>query len=783
MKFSRNLISKFIDISQINNEKICKTLNDIGLEVESVSKIEIPKNIVIGKVIEKTKHPDATKLNVCKVDVGNEVLQIVCGASNVAKDQFVPVALIGAKLEKLTIKKSILRGIESCGMICSSTEIGLPKIEDGIFVLDESIGELVLGKELLQYQIFNDTLFEVGITPNRGDCFSLFGIAKDLAVAFNLNLKVYKDKERNNDITLGIGRILNISFDENLQSSLYYKVVELEKLKNFVNLKLYLAFCDNLHEDYLQNIVEFSVYMTGVLINAYKIDSYDKKFLDNGKKIILNIKKDSNGVESVYYNGDKLSDICIYIDDKYKAGTNSRLVIFEASFAPANHIAEIIFKNNLKTTENIAYLSKRGSSPALEDGMTFLCSILLEMSESLIYSSSQEIIQNYPLRRIDFIFDDINNIIGNKIGNEEIANILKKMNFIVNSASDESFIAVNPPLYRQDINTVQDVAEEILRIKSIDSITSNPQKFKQYKNMDENYNFYKFKRAVSQKAIANRFFECVHYLFYKKEILEFYGYETLPKNLDLANPITSDLDTLRSSLIPAMLDSVLRNQNYGFTSIKLFEIGSIYNKNRDESLSLAFVVSGNKTNPTYPNPKGESWNFYSFVESISQIIGKFTLIPANANIIYHPNICANIIKNENNIGVIGKVNPFIASKLEISDESFICEISLYNLFEDYKIPHIFKEFSKYQISQRDITILVDKNLSFLELKNAIIQENFDNLKEIIPLDVYTNSIFGDKISLSFRILFQSMIKTLNEDELKIDNIIDFLKDRFKAIPK
>ncbi|RAX51797.1 phenylalanine--tRNA ligase subunit beta [Helicobacter sp. 16-1353] len=783
MKFSRNLLSRFIDISQISDEQLAKTLNDIGLEVENITKIGIPKNVVLGKVIRKIKHPDADKLSVCDVDIGNEILQIVCGAKNVSKDQYVPVALVGANLGNLKIKKSTLRGIESNGMICSSTELGLPKIEDGIFVLDSSIGELVLGRELCEYEIFNDTLFEVGVTPNRGDCFSLLGIAKDLAVAFNLKLKIFKEKERNNDVTPGIGRILNVSFDNNLQSSLYYKVVKFEKLEILVTLKFALALCDKLQKDSLRNIVEFATYMTGVLINAYKFDSYNSNFLDNNAKIHLHIKKDQKGIESVYCENNKLSDIGIYVDNKYNANENSALVVFEAIFIPAKYVSEIIFNNQIQVTDEISYYSKRGSSPLLEDGIAFLCYLISGMSKSTIYSSSQDIIQNYPLKRIDFNFDDINDIIGNVIKSEEITDILKKMDFKINPTSDDSFIAVNPPLYRQDINTIQDVAEEILRIKSIDSVTSIPQKFTQYQSIDINYYMYRFNRSIAQKAIANKFFECVHYVFYKKDILESYGYETLLENLDLSNPITNELNTLRSSLIPAMLDSIARNKNYGYDSIRLFEIGSIYTKNRVESKSLAFVASGNKTSPKYPNPKGESWDFYSFASSISNVIGRFNLESTSANIIYHTNICANIMLNGQNIGLIGKINPYISNKLEISEETFVCEISFDKLFSNHKMPQ-FREFSKYQASQRDITILLDSKISFGAIKEAILAKvqsgELPHIREITPLDSYKDKSLWDKYSLSFRITLQSMSGTLSEEELKIDNLLNLLSTEFGA---
>ncbi|MDE6886272.1 MAG: phenylalanine--tRNA ligase subunit beta [Helicobacteraceae bacterium] len=775
MKFSRNLISNFIDISKIDNTMLIKSLNDIGLEVESVLHFSVPKGVVVGKVIERVKHPDADKLSVCKVDIGSDVLQIVCGALNVEKNQFVPVATIGTKLEKITIKKSKLRGVESFGMICSSSEIGFPKIGNGIFVLDSSIGELELGKELSEYKIFNDTLFELGITPNRGDCLSLLGIAMDLAVVFNLNLKTFKEKESKNEITPGIGRILNISSNSNLKSSLYYKVAKIEDLTNSAKLRLSLALCDNLSDDLLQNIINYAVYMTGVLINSYAFNSY----MQDDKKITLEIKKDDRGIESVFYEDKLLSNIGIFADEKYSANMDSKFVIFEASFIPANYVSSVIFNNNVKTTPNIAYLSKRGSSPLLKDGITFLCNTLSSISNSMIYSSAQQIMQNYPQNRIDIKFEDINNILGNEIKNEDITSILKKMNFTINSVSDDSFISAIPPLYRQDIQSLQDVAEEILRIKGIDKLDSKSEQFSKYLNIDDNYKLYRFKRNIAQKAMANRFFECMHYVFAKKETLQSYGYEVLEDNLDIKNPITNDLNTLRTSLIPSMLDSVVRNNNYGYESISLFEIGSIYDKFRNEKSSLAFLSYGYKDSPKYPNPKGNFWDFYAFAESVNNIIGDFSLESSSANMIYHKKVCAKIIKNNQVIGLIGKLNPYIANKLDLDKDCFICEISFDSLF-CLSLEPKFREFSKYQESSRDFSILIDKNIAFKDIRDTILQNNFKHIKSIIPLDVYKNDEFKDKISLSFRIILQAEDSTLKEEDLKMQDLIDFLSTKFGA---
>lgn len=189
MIITKSWLEEFIDISKISIDEICKTLNSIGLEVDSLESFSIASKVVVGKVLEKEKHPDADKLNICQVDLGEKVVQIVCGAKNVDAGQFVPVATVGCDLgNDFIIKEAKLRGIESNGMICSSTELGLPKLNDGILVLDNSIGDLILGKELKSYTKLNDSVIEIGLTPNRGDCLSIYGIARELSAYYNIPL-------------------------------------------------------------------------------------------------------------------------------------------------------------------------------------------------------------------------------------------------------------------------------------------------------------------------------------------------------------------------------------------------------------------------------------------------------------------------------------------------------------------------------------------------------------------------------------------------------------------
>lgn len=206
MIISKKWLNEIIDLSNFSTEQICQKLNSIGLEVDSCTNIKVPNNIVVGYVKSCVKHENSDHLHVCEVDVGDKILQIVCGAKNATADIYVAVAMVGAVMPNgLEIKEAKLRGVQSSGMLCSSTELGFPKINDGIMILDDSIGELVLGKALNEFDIFDDDIIEIELTPNRGDCLSIYGIARDLSCALDLILRDEKAINED-DRQLGIGR-------------------------------------------------------------------------------------------------------------------------------------------------------------------------------------------------------------------------------------------------------------------------------------------------------------------------------------------------------------------------------------------------------------------------------------------------------------------------------------------------------------------------------------------------------------------------------------------------
>ncbi|PAF42559.1 phenylalanine--tRNA ligase subunit beta [Helicobacter sp. 11S03491-1] len=787
MIVTSHLLSKFINISQIDIHQLCDNLNNIGLEVESCSQIHLPNQVVVGKIIEKYPHPNADKLNICQVDVGSQVLQIVCGAKNVAKDQYVPVALIGSVLPHgkngdLHISQTKLRGVDSCGMICSSTELGLPKINDGIMILDESIGKLEPGKELKSYPIFNTFVIEISLTPNRGDCLCVLGIAREISCIFDLPISDYK--EIDSGVALGVGRILQIFTEGKIQSSLLYKVIEIKQINTPLEIQLSLGLNNTLQKNPIEDIIEYSTYMTGVILNAYGIQNPEIISVNkNNIEVSLCIKKDENGFEAVFLDK-KLSIIGVGNQIEQDFSISPKIFIIEASYIDPITISKRLHQYKIKENKALTYRSTRGSNPQLETGINCLCKMFSDFTKCLIYSGTQEVKQDYEDTIINTTFNAISNIVGKKIEKEEIAKILKSLNFTIKATCDDNFFTIIPPSYRHDIKTKQDAAEEFLRIYGIENIPPIPHSCYETSKQNPGYIQYKNQRNIANRALGMGFIETIHYLFYQKDRLINLGFPTLKDELDLKNPITSELNTLRTSLIPAMLDSIARNKNFGYKSMKIFEIGSIYDANRQEHSSIAFMVNGLKQTEIYPYPKGVIWDFYDFARSISSIIGAFELKSLDKNQMnqtIHPYQSGTIFIDNQQVGIISKLNPILAKEMDIY-EGFFCEINLDALIQKHILA---KEFSKYPSSQRDMTVIIDEKISFEEIRASILNAKIKNLKNIYPLDIYKDAALKCQIALSIRLVIQAMETTLKEEDLiqVFKETLEILQVQFNATLK
>ncbi|WQW91740.1 phenylalanine--tRNA ligase subunit beta [Helicobacter pylori] len=760
MKLSVNDLNVFVNTPK-DIAKLCEDLSRLGLEVESCVSYVAPKNVVVGKVLEKAPHKNAEKLSVCQVDVGKEVLQIVCGAKNVAPNQFVPVALNGALIGSTTIAKTELRGVESCGMICSSIELGFPKINDGILELDESVGELVLGKELNEYALFNTHVLEISLTPNRGDCLSVLGIAREISAFYHTPLKPIKALNftpKSDLITLSVG--------ENIESHLAYYLICNHSLKTPLNIKLSLAHNNALSENDLNNFIEFSAHFSGVILNAYSL---------NKTPMDLSVKNDENNLESVYINHQKRSTIAIKHQDQKDL---SECLLLEASYTDPISLSLKLHALKDKTLQKdnaLIYRSARGSNPNLSDGLNFLST---HLKATILESKQTE--HSLKDRALTFQLEDITEILGLVIEAEKIQGILKNLGFKVSAKEPNSkpqILEVIVPNFRHDIKTIQDIAEEILRFVGIDNLVSKPLNSVSSKNSNPHYDTHRFFENLKHKALACGFKEVIHYVFYSKEKQQKLGFEVLEDPLELQNPITTDLNTLRTSLVCGLLDASLRNKNLGFKSIALYEKGSVYNAKREEIQKLGFLVSGLQKKESYPDAKGKAWDFYSFAECVSKVIGDFSLEKLTIQTpINHPYQSAKIIQNNEIIGTIAKIHPKVIQELDLL-ESYYAEIDASKL----KRPAmLLKPFSIYPSSVRDLTLIIDENTAFSRIKKALKDAQIPNLSEILPLDIFKES--HNSIALSVRCVIHSLEKTLNDEEVNsaVQKALEILEKEFNA---
>ncbi|GAA9374793.1 phenylalanine--tRNA ligase subunit beta [Helicobacter pylori] len=760
MKLSVNDLSVFVDAPK-DITKLCEDLSRLGLEVESCIPCIAPKNVVVGKILEKAPHKNAEKLSVCQVDIGKEVLQIVCGAKNVAPNQFVPVALNGALIGSTTIAKTELRGVESHGMICSSAELGFPKINDGILELDESVGELVLGKELNEYAPFNTHVLEISLTPNRGDCLSVLGIAREISAFYHTPLKPIKALNFTPKSDL-----ITLSADENIESHLAYYLICNHSLKTPLNIKLSLAHNNALSENDLNNFIEFSVHFSGVIMNAYSL---------NKTPMDLSVKNDENNLESVYINHQKRSTIAIKHQDQKDL---SECLLLEASYTDPISLSLKLHALKDKTLQKdnaLIYRNARGSNPNLSDGLNFLSA---HLKATILESKQTE--HSLKDRTLKFKLEDITEILGLVVEKEKIQGILKNLGFKVSVKEPNSkpqILEVVAPNFRHDIKTIQDIAEEILRFVGIDNLISKPLHCVSSKNSNSHYDTHRFFENLKHKALACGFKEVVHYVFYSKEKQQKLGFEVLEDPLELQNPITTELNTLRTSLVCGLLDASLRNKNLGFKSIALYEKGSVYNSKREEIQKLGFLASGLQKKESYPDAKGKAWDFYSFAECVSKVIGDFSLEKLTAQTpINHPYQSAKIIQNNENIGVIAKIHPKVIQELDLF-ESYYAEIDASKL----KRPAmLLKPFSIYPSSVRDLTLIIDENTAFNRIKKALKDAQIPNLSEILPLDIFKES--DNTIALSVRCVIHSLEKTLNDEEVNsaVQKALEILEKEFNA---
>ena len=768
MIVTRSWLNEWIDLDGISTEDLAKTFNSIGLEVDRVKTYEVPSKIVFGKVLECEKHPDADKLNVCKVDIGSSTRQIVCGASNVRVGLDVVVATIGAEMPGgLVIKPVKLRGVDSEGMICSATEIGLEDAHDGILELDASIGDFKLGAEVSTNKILCDDLIEIELTANRGDCLSIRGVARDLSAAYDRPLK--DQKTHTDHGKRGIGRIVSLSHKEEFDVNLCYRAVDLKELSLPLIIKLRLAQIEEKRDSDIDSLMLYTTQSSGVILNAYSFASFSK---DDESMAKIQLNEDEKGFTCV--SGFNKASIIGVIQEKSTQVTYSEgKVLLEASYIPPDLISKKMSINKIDSGP-MFYKTSRGSEPVLDIGLSFCLDMIERNSSSAIYTGTIDLGKARKDKIVSVTKQEIDEIIGAKIDKIVISKILTNLGFNISKSSTDNYV-VSVPQFRHDILNKQDLVEEIVRLVGIDNIPSKAFVLAEENRLNDDYFEYKKRTIFRHRAAASGFFESIHFVFDEKKILESYGFKTTEDDLVLLNPIVKTLDTLRPTLMTGLLKAASQNMKNGYSSVRLFEIGSVFSPTREESLKMSILFAGDRESESISNGgKPQKIDFAYFAQKVSDIIGAFELSSFETkHSLSHTYQSAQVLIAGEVVGELFRVHPSVEKDYDINS-TYLCEVDF------NKLPHSLKtakKSSKYQASFRDLSVIMPSSMSYEKVKAVIEANATKELIRFYPVDRYSDETLGEDMSLSLRFVLQSQEKTLEEEDItsSIDAILDSLK--------
>jgi len=774
MIVTRTWLNEFIDLSEVSNETLYETFNAIGLEVDSIQKVEIPAKVLLGKILSVEKHPDADKLNVCQIDVGSETLQIVCGAANVVDAEYVAVATVGAVLPgNFEIKDAKLRGVESAGMVCASSELGLPEMGKGIMILDESIGELEIGRELAAYPRVGDTIIELELTANRGDCLSVYGVARDLSAALDIDMKPfeYKQAER---MKLGIAREAEIHSEGEMDADLCYKLATLSNITANFLLQLRLAMVGVDAEGKLAKNLAYVTHSTGVILRVY--DS--AVFTNDEDKVVVNVREEEKGLMEILANGKVVSVVGISQVEEVNAKDETTKFLLEASYINPDTLVEAFAQSELKS-DDLYYKTSRGSNPDLGFGLRFFAYLMDQYTDINCYEGTLSVGAERKNEKILVDAKEISSIIGMDVDSSKIVTILKKLDFDITIAGDH-VIAVTVPLFRHDIKHIQDISEEIVRIIGINNIEAKPFVFAEQARLNDTTDRYKSKKSFRNRAVGTGFYENVSYVFSDRTLLEKYGFSTVEEKLELANPIAEELNTLRSTVLVNLLNAAKRNVSYSLKSIPLFEIGAIFGSKREQSEVISFVFSGQLEGENVSNAgKPAQIDFAAFTQKVGAVIGAFELVPCSyENGLIHPYQSANIVIDGKVCGFLSKLHPTVQESFDLP-VTFIAELD----FDALLPKHInATPISKFQGVYKDLSVVIDKSLNYYKVAKVLNGLDLPMLKDVYPVDIYEDEKLGDKKSLTIRFFIQSMDRTLEDADIEtvMHQVMTTLENECKA---
>ena len=771
MKLSKNFLKDYVDID-VDIKQLAEDMTRVGNEYDSASKLINATKLIIGEIMECTDHPDSDHLHCCKVNIGSEILNIVCGAPNARKGIKVIVALDGAELPEKTIRKGIIRGQESNGMLCSIAELGLehkflkPEDSAGIAELRE---DAIIGEDPIKFLGLDDEVIDFDLTANRGDLLSILGMAYEVGAIYD---KPVREVELNHKEQ---GEDLNKTFTTEVKTD-NCKLLLVKKVEN-VEIKESPAFIKNRLIASgirpINNVVDISNYV--MLELGQPLHFYDADRL--GNKLVVRMADDKEKLTTLDGNARTLSTEDIVIADSIHsvglAGVMGGLET-EVEADTKNIIIESAIFDSVKIRKTSNKILRSEASNRFEKGLdparTYMaieraCTLLEKYANGKVVTGTVKYDKTTQQdKEIDIKFQNINDVLGTTIPNEEILNVYRKLGFVYTVKGDT--ITVKVPTRRMDISIKEDLIEEVSRIYGVDNIQGKLPVVPMRKG-----SYDKTLREIRNKMIALGLNETLSYILINDK--EVHGY-TLDEfeELKLLDPITEDRNTLRYSMIPSLYKIYEYNNARGQKDVSIFEIGKGFYKKGEkygEDTKLCCLMTGKYSLGLNNTKNIDFYTVKGIAEEILEYLGystRYSFVTGEFPKEMHPGQSAYISVNGANLGIIGKLHPNITK-----ENVFVLEINLTELLQIKVGKMKYKEISKFPSIKKDIAFVVDKNLVSKDIEKVIKNAGGSLLTNIEVFDVYTGpNVAENKKSIAYSLTFGDTKKTLTDEE--INNLME-----------
>ncbi|EIJ40622.1 phenylalanyl-tRNA synthetase, beta subunit [Galbibacter orientalis DSM 19592] len=800
MKISYNWLKQFIQLDW-ESEKTAELLTDLGLEVEGEETFESVKGglkgIVVGHVLECEQHPNADRLKLTKVDIGTgEPLQIVCGAPNVAKGQKVPVATIGTTLyddkgEPWEIKKGKIRGEASYGMICAEDELGLGKSHDGILVLDDALEPGTLCADL--FKIENDTVFEIGLTPNRADAMSHHGVARDLKAGLlqkDINLELITPSVSSFHVD---NRTLRMEVDvKNKELCPRYCGVTISGIKVQSSPDWLQNRLKAIGLTPKNNIVDITNYVLHEL--GQPLHAFDANKINGNKIIVQTLEKGTkfttlDEVERELHEDDLMicdaeKPLCIagvFGGENSGVTENTTNIFLESAYFNPVSVRKTAKRHGLNTDASFRF--ERGIDINTTKYALLRAALLIkEIAGGIISSDAEDF---YPKKFEDFqvflTFEKVNSLIGQNIPTDTIKSILSSLEIKINNVT-ETGIGLTIPSYRVDVQREVDVIEEILRVYGYNNIEFTT-KLNASIASTSKFEDYKLQNIIGNQLAALGFFEILANSLTTPKYMELSQDNKSEFNVTMLNPLSNDLSVMRQSMLFSGLEALSYNINRKSADLKFFEFGKTYHSfesGRIENKHLSLLITGDQHSESWRVQNGKS-DFFFLKGVINNVLERLGLPtpksePVTSDVFSEG---LNYKLKKRKLVSFGIVNHKILKHFDIKQEVLYADFEWDAIIDLAKEQNIsFAEISKYQEVRRDLALLVDKQTSFEEIYNLAKNSEKKLLKDINLFDVYE----GDKIpegkkSYAVSFTLQDDSKTLTDKQ--IDKVMKKLQGSFE----